>query len=55
MRFVFHIRPLEYLFMRNWYGLRHGAIWTYKMNGKAYLLDIGCFTIGLVSKLKETP
>lgn len=53
MRFVFHIRPLSYCRYRNWWGLRHGSQWTYNMNGRAYLLDLGCITIGLISKARE--
>jgi len=53
MKPVFHLRPLHYIFRHNWWGLRHGAVWTYKINGKAYLLDLGCVTIGLVSLMRE--
>lgn len=50
---VFHIRPIKYIFLKNWWGFRKGAMWTYKMNGRAYLLDMGCLTIGIIDRARD--
>lgn len=45
-RFIFHVRPIRYMFLKNWYGIRHGPAWVYLPERTATLLDIGSITIG---------
>ena len=46
MRIIFHIRPLRFMFIKNWYGIRKGGIYTYSPEKYAWLLDIGSLTVG---------
>jgi len=52
MRHVFHIRPIRYLLFRNWWGFRKGATWSNEVIVKAYLLDMGCLTVGLATRVR---
>jgi hypothetical protein len=43
MRLIFHIRPLKFFFIQNWYGIRR----TYYDTENYWLLDIGAITVGM--------
>jgi len=49
MKLIFHIRPLKFFLIRNWYGRRSGEKWGIDGN-KAYMLDIGALTLGVEVK-----
>lgn len=46
MRLIFRVRPLKFLFLRNWYGVRTGAMWTIPPDTYIYMIDAGILTIG---------
>ena len=50
MRIIFHIRPLRFMFIKNWYGVRKGSAWVYSPEKRAWMLDIGSITIGYIIK-----
>ena len=46
MRLIFWMRPLKYLFLHNYWGVRKGEKWAYPPEKYAFMLDIGIITIG---------
>jgi hypothetical protein len=47
MRIIFVTRPLKFLFLRNYWGIRKGEVWTIIPEEKyAFMIDMGILTIG---------
>ena len=46
MRIIFRTRPLKFLFLKNWYGIRKGDMWVYYPETYAFMVDAGIVTFG---------
>jgi hypothetical protein len=47
MRIIFVTRPLKFLFLRNYWGIRKGELWVIIPEEKyAFMIDMGMLTIG---------
>ena len=47
MRIIFRTRPLRFLFLKNWYGIRKGEMWVYYPEETyGFMVDAGIVTFG---------
>lgn len=51
MRIILRVRPLEFIFNKNWYSKTRFITPVFYENEKLRIIDIGCLSVGYAKKV----